>query len=65
MHKACTRCVLWAHASDFVTSRPILMRLVRSAFEWNLFYGEYPATQGSEKSAGEMYALLTHCFVLR
>jgi len=28
-----TACVFWAHASDFVTSPPFLMRLVWSAFE--------------------------------
>jgi len=33
MHKACVLCVFWAHASDFVTSRPFLMRVVWSAFE--------------------------------
>jgi len=30
---ACVLCVFWAHASDFVTSRPFVMRLVWSAFE--------------------------------
>jgi len=30
---ACILCVFRAHASDFVTSRPFLMRLVWSAFE--------------------------------
>ena len=33
MHTACILCVFWAHASDFLTSRPFLRRLVRSAFE--------------------------------
>jgi len=33
MHTVCVLCVFWAHASDFVTSRPFLMRLVWSAFE--------------------------------
>jgi len=27
MHMACVLCVFWAHASDFVTSSPFLMRL--------------------------------------
>jgi len=33
MHTVCILCVFWAHASDFVMSRPFLMRLVWSAFE--------------------------------
>jgi len=33
MHTACVLCVFWAHASDFVTSRPFVMPLVWSAFE--------------------------------
>jgi len=37
MHTVCVLCALWTHASDFVTSRPSLMRLVWSAFEQNLF----------------------------
>jgi len=34
MHTACVLCVFWTHASDFVTSRPFLMRLLQSAFDW-------------------------------
>jgi len=33
MHTACVLCVFWAHASDFMTLRPFLIRLVWSAFE--------------------------------
>jgi len=33
MHTAWVLFVFWAHESDFVTSRPFLMRLVWSAFE--------------------------------
>jgi len=33
MHTAFVLCGFWAHASDFATSRPFLMRLVWSAFE--------------------------------
>jgi len=33
MHTSCVLCIFWAHASNFVTSRPFLMRLVWSAFE--------------------------------
>jgi len=33
MHKIHVLCIFWAHASDFVTSRPFLMRLEWSAFE--------------------------------
>jgi len=33
MQTACVLCVFQAHGSDFVTSRPFLMRLVWSAFE--------------------------------
>jgi len=31
MHTTCVLCVSWAHASDFVTSRPFVMRLIWSA----------------------------------
>ena len=48
MHTAWVLCVFWAHTSDFVTSRPFLMRLLWSVF-WLTFTGTQTIPDASEK----------------